>query len=248
MPPRLAHTKSRTGCLRCKQRKVKCDERRPICNNCSRHDVECQWPSNGHGSVKLSPPRAEHNINERLSVDERRQLEFQLLHYFETSIVWTLGSSHNAQGRELWSISAVELSFRYPFLQNAIFAFAALYLLKTTPSSRRFFAPVDEQQTASRAVNRELELLSPLPLSTIHQMYLDIALRQQRDAVDNMTSESANAVYLSTLLHWYQAAPQFSREEQLDGYAPPVRWLRMVSLPLPELPPMLCTHQCCCSG
>ncbi|KAI2643674.1 hypothetical protein GGS21DRAFT_497604 [Xylaria nigripes] len=39
--PRLYHKKSRTGCLRCKQRRVKCDERRPNCSKCSRHRVEC---------------------------------------------------------------------------------------------------------------------------------------------------------------------------------------------------------------
>ncbi|KAI0471986.1 hypothetical protein GGR56DRAFT_677840 [Xylariaceae sp. FL0804] len=43
--PRLYHKKSRTGCLRCKQRRVKCDEIRPSCGSCSRHVVECVYPS-----------------------------------------------------------------------------------------------------------------------------------------------------------------------------------------------------------
>ncbi|KAK3690541.1 hypothetical protein B0T22DRAFT_481714 [Podospora appendiculata] len=37
---RLGHTKSRGGCLRCKQRRVKCDENRP-CGACLRHGIEC---------------------------------------------------------------------------------------------------------------------------------------------------------------------------------------------------------------
>ncbi|GAP89159.1 putative c6 transcription protein [Rosellinia necatrix] len=41
--PRLYHKKSRTGCLRCKQRRVKCDELRPSCSSCSRHLVECVY-------------------------------------------------------------------------------------------------------------------------------------------------------------------------------------------------------------
>ncbi|KAH6972886.1 C6 zinc finger domain-containing protein [Ilyonectria sp. MPI-CAGE-AT-0026] len=40
MPPALGYKKSRTGCLRCKQRKVKCDENRP-CHACVRHGVVC---------------------------------------------------------------------------------------------------------------------------------------------------------------------------------------------------------------
>ncbi|TLS30390.1 hypothetical protein PpBr36_02445 [Pyricularia pennisetigena] len=42
--PRLYHKKSRTGCFRCKGRRVKCDEQRPACGGCSRHMVECVYP------------------------------------------------------------------------------------------------------------------------------------------------------------------------------------------------------------
>ncbi|KAK0120102.1 hypothetical protein ONS95_011512 [Cadophora gregata] len=35
--PNRQHKKSKNGCLQCKQRKVKCDERRPLCLNCSKH-------------------------------------------------------------------------------------------------------------------------------------------------------------------------------------------------------------------
>ncbi|KAK3645105.1 hypothetical protein LTR56_002677 [Elasticomyces elasticus] len=40
--PRRAHKKSKTGCRTCKQRKVKCDERRPLCLNCERHFTNLQ--------------------------------------------------------------------------------------------------------------------------------------------------------------------------------------------------------------
>ncbi|XXH00305.1 hypothetical protein Hte_006647 [Hypoxylon texense] len=43
--PRLYHKKSRTGCIRCKQRRVKCDENRPSCGSCSKHAVECVYPN-----------------------------------------------------------------------------------------------------------------------------------------------------------------------------------------------------------
>ncbi|KAL2194184.1 hypothetical protein P885DRAFT_43458 [Corynascus similis CBS 632.67] len=47
---RLGYTKSRTGCLRCKQRRVKCDETRPSCKACVRHGIEC--------SLSTQPPPA----------------------------------------------------------------------------------------------------------------------------------------------------------------------------------------------
>ena len=55
--PRLYHKKSRLGCLRCKGRRVKCDERRPVCSGCARHDVECVYPTEAAGSSERAVPR-----------------------------------------------------------------------------------------------------------------------------------------------------------------------------------------------
>ncbi|KAI1824673.1 hypothetical protein F4861DRAFT_249484 [Xylaria intraflava] len=56
--PRLYHKKSRAGCLRCKQRRVKCDELHPSCSNCSRHLVECVYQTQPSAPVnaKTSTP------------------------------------------------------------------------------------------------------------------------------------------------------------------------------------------------
>ncbi|KAK3310522.1 uncharacterized protein B0T15DRAFT_41010 [Chaetomium strumarium] len=43
MPPRRSHKKSRTGCRRCKSRKIKCDEVHPRCGNCVKHGVPCDF-------------------------------------------------------------------------------------------------------------------------------------------------------------------------------------------------------------
>lgn len=228
MAPRLAHTKSRNGCLRCKQRKVKCDENRPSCLSCSRHHVKCQYPTKSPTTVKSPTTDSEPDLDKLLTSEQRRQLELQLLHYFGSTMVWTLGSSTSLLGRETWAHTAIELSFKYPFLQTSIYAFAALYILQNTPQSRRYFAPVDMQQAAARAIQRKIEVQCPLPMSTVHELYLDLGLRQQREAVGHLDAESVNAVFLSTLLFWYQAAPQVASEMPEGGYAPPLRWLRMV--------------------
>ncbi|KAI0201288.1 hypothetical protein F4808DRAFT_133261 [Astrocystis sublimbata] len=61
--PRLYHKKSRMGCLRCKQRRVKCDELRPSCSSCSRHFVECVYPTqspalaSGKSTLIIQPGR-----------------------------------------------------------------------------------------------------------------------------------------------------------------------------------------------
>ncbi|KAK9459200.1 uncharacterized protein V1516DRAFT_629093 [Lipomyces oligophaga] len=40
---RRSHVKSRNGCIVCKRRKVKCDESKPSCNNCIRHNAICSY-------------------------------------------------------------------------------------------------------------------------------------------------------------------------------------------------------------
>ncbi|KAL4903753.1 hypothetical protein BDW74DRAFT_185859 [Aspergillus multicolor] len=40
---RRAHHKSRNGCQQCKNRKVKCDEQKPVCGKCKVHEVDCSF-------------------------------------------------------------------------------------------------------------------------------------------------------------------------------------------------------------
>lgn len=39
------HSRVRSGCLVCRQRRKKCDERRPQCQKCERMGLACSWPS-----------------------------------------------------------------------------------------------------------------------------------------------------------------------------------------------------------
>jgi hypothetical protein len=38
------HKKSRSGCMTCRKRRVKCDEKRPYCSICIQRDEECKYP------------------------------------------------------------------------------------------------------------------------------------------------------------------------------------------------------------
>lgn len=57
-----SHTRSRKGCLTCRRRRKKCDERRPNCWNCERNNLECagyqapvKWIS--HAGTAATTPR-----------------------------------------------------------------------------------------------------------------------------------------------------------------------------------------------
>ncbi|KIV77283.1 hypothetical protein PV11_09094 [Exophiala sideris] len=43
MPPRRSHNKSRNGCTQCKQRRVKCNEKGPICQQCVKRELQCSF-------------------------------------------------------------------------------------------------------------------------------------------------------------------------------------------------------------
>ncbi|KAJ9132430.1 C6 zinc finger domain-containing protein [Pleurostoma richardsiae] len=51
--PRLGYTKSRNGCRKCRQRRVKCDEKRP-CGACTRHGVPCSLVEDSTTSPEAS--------------------------------------------------------------------------------------------------------------------------------------------------------------------------------------------------
>ncbi|KAH7009930.1 hypothetical protein EDB80DRAFT_714103 [Ilyonectria destructans] len=45
--PRKPYSRSRTGCLTCRQKHLKCDENRPFCANCVNADRPCEYPIMG---------------------------------------------------------------------------------------------------------------------------------------------------------------------------------------------------------
>ncbi|PGH18206.1 hypothetical protein AJ79_00544 [Helicocarpus griseus UAMH5409] len=53
--PRRHHRKSRTGCLNCKKRRVKCDETKPRCQKCETHGVCCDYTALANQSCQPGP-------------------------------------------------------------------------------------------------------------------------------------------------------------------------------------------------
>ncbi|KAF8578699.1 hypothetical protein K439DRAFT_1361525, partial [Ramaria rubella] len=43
---RPKYTRSKTGCLTCRVKKIKCDETKPTCTRCAHGQRECTWPEN----------------------------------------------------------------------------------------------------------------------------------------------------------------------------------------------------------
>jgi hypothetical protein len=169
-------------------------------------------------------------VEDIIQPDERRLLELQLLHHFISVVSFTFPSSNLQAARDVWTIFAVNLSFKQPVLLNAIFAIATLHLLNGASIASRFFAEDADQSAIARLMNIQTSLNCQVSPAILHSMYLSLAIKQQRDAVaspQTSDSDTATAIFLSTVLLSYQALGLASQGVD-ETYHPPIPWLRMV--------------------
>ncbi|KAK4613239.1 hypothetical protein CLAFUW4_09159 [Fulvia fulva] len=136
MPPRLAHRKARTGCQRCKARKVKCDEIKPRCSACTRHSVSCEYvepaPRRMDQAALSTPPQEAYVVeggrqNETEILDAR--LEIRLMHD------WTAYTCQSfSQQVEFWRFQAPLFAMDFRMVLDSMFGLAALHLSKQSAS------------------------------------------------------------------------------------------------------------------
>ncbi|KAK9323814.1 hypothetical protein V1517DRAFT_257516 [Lipomyces orientalis] len=144
MPSRRNHKKSRLGCLQCKRRKVKCDEKVPRCSGCAKHNIACKYTSSSVNKLLLS----------RSLYSEDRQV-------FDTA--GCSSSSSWTTGRYLPSSSAHETSLNDRFLLHAPLSIDPS-TLSTSPSSLCAlnmwgYSAERDNQFKSDLFIRELELM-----------------------------------------------------------------------------------------
>jgi hypothetical protein len=243
MAPRLAHKKSRKGCIRCKERKVKCSEDFPSCTACYRHGVPCEYAdapgsstsmdkqlsqstrSSDHGdTISRSSPGLEVpyslNILANFNIPDSRRnaVEMYFIHRFKTSVATAFSGADNPEKRDIWVIDAVDLAFDFPYLLNAVFAITSLYIwiTSTDPRNESEGKPLPES-------------LRGVDFAQLHRMYLNLSICQQRDAMVTLTPDNADAVGLAAFLHSTMATCLLADEAETEQllYTPPIQWMQM---------------------
>ncbi len=162
--------------------------------------------------------------------EERRELELRLLHHFLTIVTYTFPARNEQRYRDLWTIDAVRSGFEHPFLFNAILAISSLHLLSDSRSMTYFYAR-DENQVAVERVTNTLFLTGTdksTDLARVHRLYLNMAIRQQREAISNINSSNADAIFMASLLLSHQSLKLVPTQLALASYTPPIHWLKMV--------------------
>jgi hypothetical protein len=248
MPPRLNHRKSRAGCRRCKQRRVKCDEAHPVCGHCERHGVPCEWggsferrrtpPKESKLSTALpikaasptgleSPYSVEADLEDEIlqESEERRMVELQLLHHFTSTVTNTFPSNCYALLRKVMRGMCIDLAFQHPMLMNTILSLSALHLSREYQAHNVNFSV---NNNSLNDINSERKhIRGRHSISTLHRVYLNVAVRQQREALADVGSHNAEALFMSSVFMSYLAIGLI-KKDSVDEYGPPAHWLRMV--------------------
>ncbi|SJL02827.1 uncharacterized protein ARMOST_06165 [Armillaria ostoyae] len=148
MAPMRPHQKTRTGCKTCKQRKVKCDESLPFCNNCTKRGIYCVWDNSSQRPESTTSEQsmvvAQSSSTERsLSSWTRGEgssdlLTLELMHHYTTSTSYSLFPDPDASA--VWRTVIPQMAFdpRNQYLLQAIFAFSALHIHHQNSTSSRY--------------------------------------------------------------------------------------------------------------
>ncbi|KIY70280.1 hypothetical protein CYLTODRAFT_488210 [Cylindrobasidium torrendii FP15055 ss-10] len=135
---RTYHKKTKTGCITCRKRKVKCDETSPTCANCARLSVACDW-SNGP-PIPSSPPDNPSPSHEtqlpKLPPTLLDWTTMEILHNF--NIVALNEGYNNSDLFQHWQSTVPSLAFasQASFLLHAMLSLSAYHLARAhSPSN-----------------------------------------------------------------------------------------------------------------
>ncbi|KAH9211612.1 hypothetical protein DL95DRAFT_341556 [Leptodontidium sp. 2 PMI_412] len=127
---RRPHRKTKTGCLTCKKRKIKCDEARPECDNCINHTLVCAYATS---QVPILSPGAALSSSGNLNLNI---IDLELLHNYCTSTALTL--HRDPATIRLWTITVPQLGFLHDYVLHGILALSALHMGYCFPDRKEF--------------------------------------------------------------------------------------------------------------
>ncbi|KIX97970.1 uncharacterized protein Z520_06048 [Fonsecaea multimorphosa CBS 102226] len=169
--PRRPHKKSRSGCVACKRRHIKCDEHRPRCVNCQTAGLDCNFAPGTSPSTTTAtdaepvvasasesstpdqrPPGPDQSrivpvFTPSGSFDPNLNMQhMELLHHFLIATYKTFNAEASVQ--RIWQGTMVRMAFSFPFLMDELLAISALHLAHCKPDNAGWYYTVSiELQT-----------------------------------------------------------------------------------------------------
>ncbi|KAI1470146.1 uncharacterized protein F4812DRAFT_315757 [Daldinia caldariorum] len=198
--PKLGHKKSMFGCQRCRARRVKCNEQKPICYNCKRHDLPCIYDRDASAkafeksTLAQSPPYKSEESDPPES-RTRRMTETRLMHQYIIETGESLAIDLHT--RDLLSRIVPKYALNSDALLYSMYALSALHLAK---------------------LGRGEEIVGGAENAA--NMYYSMAVREHKEELSNVNRETADAVCLTSCLIRAVALLQLEGRS-LQPYTPP---------------------------
>ncbi|KAL2851138.1 hypothetical protein BJY01DRAFT_209261 [Aspergillus pseudoustus] len=153
---RRFHRKSRYGCAPCKRRRIKCDEKKPVCGNCAQRSVECSFKtlaptSNNQQLARIAVENASRSITGGVPAhvsgpgaampfcrSDTRDLEL----YCHFQIYTSTTLAQPASLESLYREDIPSLSVAFPFVGHGLMSIAYIHLasLSSQDTSKRLLA------------------------------------------------------------------------------------------------------------
>ncbi|EXU95874.1 Zn(2)-Cys(6) zinc finger domain protein [Metarhizium robertsii] len=206
--PRLNSKKSRFGCKRCRDRRVKATK--PKCQHCKRHGATCIYnrepgkqPSASIPSLTNKRSGLVKQVDDATESRERRLLEVGLMRNYVTKTGPSICPDDPTQ--PIFAAAILELSLQCDALLYTVYSITALHQAWSSRSQ-------DDSST-------DLD---------VHRRYLSLALREHQSLLRNITSENIDAICLTSAFLRFCAYAML-QVRKLQPYTPPTQWLMMVS-------------------
>ncbi|KAF2012064.1 hypothetical protein BU24DRAFT_495146 [Aaosphaeria arxii CBS 175.79] len=189
MATRRHHRKSRGGCVACKKKHIKCDERRPQCLNCFKRSISCTYidaPSPSYPSSTYPSPIEDSQEPQPSSSSKRARVysaeDLELLHHYcakaNASVSQSIGLSAE---RGLFELP--KLAFESDYVLHAIIGLAALHRAH---------------------LEGETGQISDCDFTALAADHVNAALPSYRSALQNITeSNCASLLMFASLLSLY---------------------------------------------
>ncbi|TGO68104.1 hypothetical protein BOTNAR_0030g00260 [Botryotinia narcissicola] len=216
-PLKTFHRKTKTGCIRCRIRRVKCDECQPSCLNCKRHGVECKYESTTSRNIPEKPNTENFTAKELRTefpeTSERRLRELTLLHHYTTNtsrtVTFTNSANPDQTAIDIFTQIVPEMALTNEALLYSIYCISSLHL--------------NDQTTSSNT-----EPYTPTPTTSLIDAYtyLDLTLQLHRQDIHHLTPQNADAICLTSSILRICAFAMLQKRS-LSPYTPPSDWIKI---------------------
>ncbi|CAD6449403.1 0d7cdde0-28ae-462f-a86f-f7fb82b723fa [Sclerotinia trifoliorum] len=219
---RRPHKKSRYGCKSCKTRRLKCDETKPTCVNCTKNDIACEYLFLSFSKPALSGPAAKKLPLPTTATVTRRNAHFSrpvsrdpISFSFPTSVTSSLSDSDKLLEFRLFqhfvnvtdvsqvvsvckiSLWVIQLACRHRSIMDALLGVSAFHLRSSFSSAS---SPFPTSTIPESKFERDVVRASH------HYMGRAIAAHRRLVVEEGVTERTGDAVLGSCLFIMYHAA------------------------------------------